>query len=279
MDEKRKELSVLLQWEIENYHYTHSFSLERIGMYFSKIFYKNELLVTPKMLYKFYDSSNWSLDSLLHNYLYFANPRNFNDPFDCLSNREAQIKRLGEGVSKHRDEIGICCFSTICDNPLMWGHYTRSYTGFAVKFNNELLLKSEHLAIRSHVSYLRDYEPSNPKFNKVRNQFRDLDIDSEIKENSLHLIIMLHEYCWKYFDWKYEKEYRAIAINSSDFDRKLTFNTEEVMEVYIGHRMISHEPAAYNLLRHILKTKYPNVKVFEVKPHPLIVQLDFQELQ
>lgn len=158
----------------------------------------------------------------------------------------------------------------------MWGHYAKSFTGFVIKFKNDQLLKSVHLAIRSHVSYLKNYEPANPNFNKVRNEFRDLDIDSEFKENSLHLLIMLHEYCWKYSDWKYEKEYRAIALNSSEFDRKLSFEKNEVQEIYIGHRMKAVEPTAYNILRHILKTEYSEVKVFEVKPHPLIVRLDFE---
>lgn len=272
---KQRELSAILQWEVEEYKYLHHFSVERIGMYFSKIFYRNEELNTPKTLFKFYDSSNWSLDALLHNYLYFGNPRDFNDPFDCLSNREDNIKKNGEGISKHRDEIGICCFSTVCNNPLMWGHYTRSFTGFAVKFNNDNLLNNEHIAIRSHVSYLRDYQPSNPRFTSVRNEFREMNIDSEIKDNALRLLVMLHEYCWKYIDWKYEKEFRAIALESSEFDRKLPFDKSDVMEIYIGHRMKSHSPIAYNFLQHIIRTEYPNVKVFIVKPHPFIVQLDF----
>ena len=36
-------------------------------------------------------------------------------------------------------------------------------------------------------------------------------------------------------------------------------------------------PKYYNSLIEILKNKYPKTKVFEVKPHPLIVKLYFNE--
>jgi len=251
--------------------------MERIGYYFSNISYKGMLLKEPDFLFKFYDCSQWNLDALLNGYLYFPNPRNFNDPFDCLSNRETFIKNMSEGASKHRDEIGICCFSTTENNPLLWGHYAKSFTGFCVKYKNDSLIKNRNVAIRSHVSYLKDYTPSNPKFKNVAKQIDELP-EGEFKKTVQHLLVMLHEYCWKYHDWKYEREFRAITINSSEFKRKLNYEKDQVLEVYIGHRMRLQEPIAFNLLTHILKTVYPEVKVFEVKPNPLVVKLEFEEL-
>jgi hypothetical protein len=51
-----------------------------------------------------------------------------------------------------------------------------------------------------------------------------------------------------------------------------------ITEVYIGHRMKIVDPNYYNLLIHILRNNYPNTKIFEVKPHPLIVKLEFEPL-
>lgn len=278
MNENKKELSLNVKWEIEEYSYSHSFSLERLGRYNSHILYNDLKLNEPDFLYKFYNKSNFSINSLLENYLYFSNPRNFNDPFDCLSNREKYILKGGPGIVKHREDIGVCCFSTINNNPLMWGHYTNSYTGFCLKFNSDTLSKNNHIAIRTHISYLKNYEPSNLNFKTATKDIKELDISEEFKENTQKILAMLHEYCWKFYDWKYEKEYRAISIDSNDFERKLKFDKESLLEIYIGYRMKNADPIFYNLLRHIIKNEYPNIKIFEVKPNPLIVKLDFEEV-
>jgi predicted metal-dependent hydrolase len=88
---------------------------------------------------------------------------------------------------------------------------------------------------------------------------------------------MLFEYCWKYYDWKYEKEYRAISFGDKDFNRKLPFEIEDVEEIYIGNRLEKEKPEFYESLIKILKRKYSKVKLFKVKPNPLVVKLEFEE--
>ncbi|MFM9989036.1 DUF2971 domain-containing protein [Flavobacterium sp.] len=218
-----------------------------------------------------------SINSLLENYLYFSNPRNFNDPFDCITNREKYILKGSPGIVKHREDIGVCCFSTINDNPLMWGHYANSYTGFCIKFDSKLL-RNNHIQIKSHISYLKDYMPTNSDFDLAKEQIKQLEIEEDFKETTLVALGMLNAYCWKYYDWKYEKEFRAIAINTDEFERKLKFDKENLLEVYIGHRMKIVDPNYYNLLIYILKNEYPTVKIYEVRPHHLIVKLEFEEI-
>ena len=278
MNKKRQELVLSTQWVTENYMYIHQFSVERLGRYSTKIYHNDILLEEPKFLYKFYNKTNFSINSLLENYLYFSNPRNFNDPFDCLTNREKYILKGSPAIVKHREDIGVCSFTVINDNPLMWGHYTNSYNGFCLKFNNKNLLRNENIEIRSHVSYLENYNPSNDNFRNVKNEIRKLDVEEEFKRNTLSVLAMLQEYCWKYCDWQYEKEYRAIAIDATKFERKFKFKNEDILEIYIGHRMKISDPNYYNLLLYILRNEYPHIRIIEVKPHPLIVKLEFEEI-
>ena len=97
-------------------------------------------LSTPTKLFKFYSLSAHNLDAIKNAYFYLNNAKEFNDPFDCSFNlvREDRIiPELGNYVPIHNDvqNKGICCFSTVEANPLMWSHYTDAYNGFAVRFN------------------------------------------------------------------------------------------------------------------------------------------------
>lgn len=273
-----KELTLNIEWKYEDYIYSHNFSLERVGGYISSITKQGEQFINPEHLYKFYGKNELSLDSLLDGYLYFSSPKHFNDPFDCLNNREEYIIKGGEGIKKHRENIGICCFSLVNNNPLMWGHYTNSYSGFCLKFENKSLLQNTNIAIKSHVAYLKDYKPANDNISKVISELKNVAIKTDVKEIIQKSLTMLFEYCWKYYDWKYEKEFRAVSINSNSFDRKIKFDKKDVKEIYIGQLMKSKDPHYYNLLMHILKKEYPHIKIYEVKPHPLVVKLDFEEI-
>lgn len=164
MSDKPKELSAVIKWPLENYQYELKFSLERIGLYLHNVYENDIKLETPDKLYKFYGVDNHNLEALKASYLYFSNPRGFNDPFDCLTNREKYILRGGKGIKKHRDNLGVCCFSTSNKNPLMWGHYTNQYKGFCIKYNNKNLLKDNHIPVKTFVSYLKDYKPRNAEF-------------------------------------------------------------------------------------------------------------------
>lgn len=269
-----------IDWEYENYKYSHNFDLERTGAYFSSITEKSEKFVKPEFLYKFYGLNENSLNSLLEGYLFFSSPKNFNDPFDCLVNRENHIINRGsEGIKRHRENIGVCCFSLEGNNPLMWGHYASSYSGFCLKFENERsLLQNKNIAIKSHVAYLKDYKPSNENLENVIKELNTLFINEKMKEFIRKVLTMVFEYCWKMYDWKYEKEFRAISINSKSFDNKLYFDKSRVKEIYIGQNMKIKNPNSYDFLMYILKNEYPHIKIFEVKPHPLFVKLEFNEI-
>jgi hypothetical protein len=270
----------LIKWFLEEYEFRHSLSLENVGAYINRTIRNNVELIKPNILYKFYSNSKYNLEALSNNYLYFSNPRNFNDPFDCLTNREKYILKGGESIINHRELLGVCSFSVVNNNPLMWGHYTNNYKGYCIKYNNESLLKNGDVQIKSHVAYLKDYKPTNEKFDNAISELRKL---SELDKDGKHLyeiiLSILYNYCWKYYDWQYEQEFRAISCTTNNFNRELKFEENTVEEIYIGHRMRDEDPQFYNNLIEILDSKYKHAKRFVVKPHHLAVKLDFEELE
>lgn len=60
----------------------------------SKIFYKGSLLSKPNHLYKYFKPDANSLDSLKNHYLYFSNPKDFGDEYDCLISDDILINQL-----------------------------------------------------------------------------------------------------------------------------------------------------------------------------------------
>lgn len=279
MRQNNLEPFLVINWGFENYRYIHRFNLNRVGYCHSETFLNGKKLEKPKWLYKYYSNKDYNLDALENSYLYFTSPRDLNDPFDCMNNREHIIMRGGKEIKKHRDNIGVCCFSLSNNNPLMWGHYTNNYKGFCVKYKNESVLEDIEIPIRSHASYLNKYEPSNRNLSKAIEELEGYNLPKDT-ENRIHIILkMLFEYCNKFIDWKYEKEYRAISISANNFNRKFKIPKSEIEEIYIGHKMKELKPKFYNRLIQLVDKNYKDIKVFEVKPHPLVVKLDFQEIK
>lgn len=256
--------------------------MEEIGPALYKMFLNDKALEHPKHLYKYYNDSPNSLNALLEGYFYFPAPKNLNDPFECLINREKYIINSAsnkEGIIRHRENIGICSFSLTNDNPLMWGHYTDNYRGFCLKFDNEVIKANNNLSLKTHVSYLKNYQPANDSLQKAINDIRNSSLDDKLK-NTLHIhLTSAFEYCWKQFDWNYEREYRYLSLTANEFNRKYKFNKKCLREVYVDYRMRSRNRNTFNLLMFILKKSYPHVKVFEVTPNPLVVKLDFNPIK
>lgn len=274
----------VIDWEIENYNYVHQFNALDEGVQHYAIVLKDNIkLEYPETLYKFFGITQDNLKTLSENYFYFSSPQKFNDPFDCLSNREKQIINSASNkikIAEHRQNIGVCCFSTVKDNPLMWGHYSHSFKGFSIQINTSTLFNHDRrIALKSHVSYLKDYKPANQNLRDCYDRLKELQLPAH-QERSVRSLLMMHfEYCWKYYDWKYEKEFRAISISSNEFERRFEFDTKIIGEIYIGYRMKIECPEYYNSLIEIVKAKYSHAKIFEVSPNPLYVKLDFKQIE
>ena len=272
-----KVLSANIQFTSERYSYHVKFNMENIGQYRTYLKYDDNLLDAPVSVYKYFGRNTNSLNSLKENYLYFSDPRKFNDPFDCLVNRENFIVANKANMQKHRDNIGVCSFSMINDNPLMWGHYANCFSGFCLKIKNNLKNNGE-IAVLGHVAYLEDYNGSNETLKRAINNVNGMTIESYEKNTIQTALKILYEYCWKFHDWKYEKEYRAVSINALNFDRKFYYEKNQIEEIYIGYRMQLYYPTYYKNFMKIIKKYYSHVNVYEVKPHPIKVKLEFTQI-
>lgn len=264
-----------IEWDFEDYLYSHNFGRINKREYIHTVSKNGRALRKPKEIYKFYGDTNYNLNSLLKNYIYFSSPRSFNDPFDCLVNREEILIKNFSSIKSHRDELGICCFSLINDNPLMWGHYTNNYNGYCLKFKNNNFLNDEYITLQTHISYLKNYIPGNQSLKRALEKLNKEDLSTEDKSMIRKVMCSTFEYNWKFDDWKYEQEYRTISWCTKTFNRKMEFDKKCLEEIYIGHKMKSQNHQYYELLIDIVKTHYPNTKIFEVKPHPIKVKLDF----
>lgn len=257
----------------EEYKHQLMFDLENVERHISYLYHNEKRIENSDYIFKYFGRNKYSLDALENGYLYFSDPRHFNDPFDCLVNREKSITYNKSHMQNHRDNIGICCFSTVRDNPLMWGHYADCFSGFCFKIKN--YFPSNNVAIKSHVAYLNNYNGINDSLRNIIKHVNDYSFN-EIEKNIIQSALkMTYEYCWKYQDWKYENEFRMVSINALSFDRKLPIEKKHIEEIYIGYRMKSKYPNYYKRLMQILKQNYLHVKIYEVSPHPVKVLLEF----
>lgn len=99
-----------------------------------------------RKIYKYYSFTDYSLDVLRNNQLFFSHPSNFNDPFDSSGLLVKPYKKFCDNIGlEHIDEIfekqGICCFtkSDKPDNKHFWSLYAGNYSGFALEFDEDEL--------------------------------------------------------------------------------------------------------------------------------------------
>lgn len=98
------------------------------------------------------------------------------------------------GLRERIESWGVCCFSEIGDDILMWSHYANAHQGFCLQFSNELsvpdLKVTRRRIVPLTVKYSRDYPIGDPV--------------SEKRENLVVPLIT------KAAQWKYEQEWRMI---------------------------------------------------------------------
>lgn len=131
---------------------------------------------TPTSLYKFYSSSDFSIDAFTNHYLYATAPIEFNDILDSswllfdfqniTLNEYNKFYRENESIFPKRvqkdyaddkvndfrtiklhwylyfsSKVGLISLSASASCPLMWAHYTNE-TGFAIEFDRKKLMQN-----------------------------------------------------------------------------------------------------------------------------------------
>lgn len=141
--------------------------------------------------------------------IYYAAPKQFNDPFDCqfcvnvdgaplnafgLSKRD-EIKAYSEKWlwDETNKDVSVLSLSELKDNPLMWAHYSDSHTGICL----ELTFQTSQALHRV-------------KYSDVRPQFFFADVREQDRDNERFRDGIISTLITKASDWAYEKEWRCI---------------------------------------------------------------------
>jgi hypothetical protein len=208
----------------------------------------------PRLLYKYFkyhapDKSQWTQRIFKDNEIYFAAPKDFNDPFDSLTRfvyprslaeRERFLKtwvpqslhqkvrgsvRAGDDIrqmEKICEELtyemqqsnAVFCMTEKKDNILMWAHYASHHTGFCLEFRTD-----------------------NPLFSRVRpviysSVLPKQDLVEFLTASIRHLPLYL---VTKAEDWAYEKEWRLADPGPGPGPRK--YPPESLTGLILGCRM------------------------------------------
>ncbi len=204
-----------------------------------------ELKIFPRFLYK-YRTFNENTEKIIRdNALYFSDPDDFNDPYDCnppintdhseedikdwalsmginencLDDIVERIKRkpaiVAEIVRKNIKNCGICCFSTLYDSNLMWSHYAKYHKGICLKFDitKDPDFFTTLLTVRYH---------------QLLPHFDFFSCKGKIFEKCIQA---------KHTDWSYESEVRILKTPTDIFrnnqSRVFQFKNSEALEEII----------------------------------------------
>lgn len=180
--------------------------------------------------------------------LKFTDPKYFNDPFDCDLNgiyfsldgvvdpkvqleieqlkREFSFTTLSNEllVNAYQETIAdkvkrsvASCFSLDKNNHLMWSHYANNHTGMCLGFDNSILIKEKFVDLELGIEGEMVYD-----FEEKVNFCAD-----KITGNQ-------RLYLTKLEPWKYEREYRFVAIADEGIYH---FKKEFLKTIILGLRL------------------------------------------
>lgn len=153
-------------------------------------------------------------DILKNQKMFFCLGHLLNDPF------EGHVNKGYNFFSNLFKNNGVCSFSQVHDNLLMWAHYAKSHYGLCYEFDKYEMVTS----IKKELDILKD-----PYFYSGNVNYCD-ELPS-VFSKSLEELSARDFIFNKSNDWSYEKEYRIVVSNGN---RKVPFSIESLKGVYIG---------------------------------------------
>ncbi|MHB1236960.1 MAG: DUF2971 domain-containing protein [Gallionella sp.] len=195
----------------------------------------------PFVLYKFRPINKYLIESLVTRSLYFAKPDTLNDPFDCKIDLKRVLKRAEQSATDEQksfltpflenpqffgnwksyfDSIGVCSFSLVNADTLLWSHYADEHRGVCLEyhFRGSYFLQPEfQLTAAGNV----EYHPE-PLTEWLKNAPMEM---TPFAEGLVHKYLKT-----KNPAWSYEKEARIIRGKHGTFNIKENF----LKRVYFG---------------------------------------------
>lgn len=258
--------------------------MKMLALIFYRMF-QNEFIGPPN-IYRYRSNSEFTIDELSNNYIYFQGRQLLNDPFDCypkllqVPDDESQLRKFAEhllklqGPNKSRqvirsearkhnlahwktvfeeqiekvvDTFGIACFSSQPSNLMLWANYANCHKGLCLRFNVDL----------------------SPEF------FRDLDFVNYQEElESLPYLPgdrVKHLFYTKSTAWKMEQEYRLIQTPIG----KHKFQPESLVGVIFG---IDATKEFIFQVMDACGSKYPNLIFYKSHPSESTFGITMQEV-
>ncbi len=226
-------------------------------------------------LYKYRAFDRLSIQIFTKTELYFAKADNLNDPYEIslpmtFEGTDEQIKaklqslnipvtdehvrnvkdsqtrkelkkQAEENLVEARNTAGICSFSAVNDDILLWSHYSDCHKGFCLEFDVT-------------TSFFKSRENGKPLYLPV--EYPEI-IPSKSYFKNTPKESVLASFLNKYSGWSYEKEWRLFGDPGCH-----RFEPAGLKGVIFGYRMPGHEREA--ICRLLTKWEHP-VKCYEVQ--------------
>lgn len=168
---------------------------------------------------------------------------------------------MQQWIQRLTSKMRVFCICPDRGNILLWSHYAKNHTGFAIGFNStklhELWKASQGFQM-GHVAYRETYPVMIPPTEE----------DKVTKADIITTIMNV-----KSDIWAYEKEVRMIMFDGpthADFDPAL------ISEVTIGCKMTA--PHVERMLQ-LMDERYPHAAVYKAKLNREAFSLDFDKLR
>lgn len=194
--------------------------------------------------FRFEDLKEDQLDFFRKNRLKFSNGKRFIEEVNSSSNETLKailLKgarfALKESIANFLNNYGVCCFSEVKDDILMWGHYSESFKGYCLEFRTEYEPFSKlHKVI---------YRPDFPTINSL---------DIYLNEEYSHVNDL---FCTKSDNWANEKEWRVLHKEAGTL---FHYEPQCLKAIYFGPKIDNSLKEIFCL---ILKGQNPNVELWQ----------------
>lgn len=241
------------------------------------------LLPRSRILFKYRKFDKSCLELLLNRELWFASPATLNDPFEAESSMHEVLdavwtrypispeerKIYEENLHRQLSSSGICSFSKVRKNQLMWSHYADEHKGVCIGFKEHKIRPQGSNIYPIDVTYQDKYP-----FENIIERFNYFEqIPGMNNLNAITGDILYSMLGTKYTSWKYERERRLVFAKSVAHK----FEPEAVNSIAFGLRMAERDRQT---LRNLLSgAEWDHVKWFQSIKSATKYSLEFVRLK
>lgn len=249
---------------------------------------RNVAYLYGKSLFRFSAKGSYFLNELKNKELYFSQPSEFNDPFDCqleyervlhkdllgfLNSANIDVNSLVDQVNSHIRSARVCCFSTARKNQLMWAHYSAKHEGICIGFDTAIIARETNCQMQG-VDYMAKHPLSSK--NKIRGVLDELQLREGLNlandQQAVFEAIAGRLLCSKYSFWRYEREVRLISQGAV----KKAISPKAITSVTIGLK--ATEKVKKELHSALNSDDWRHVKLLRAEKKTEAYALQFKEI-